>query len=218
MPAGEELGIYHDTVSPLGYSSAPHGSCHTLKGQKNRLNMVGLAFLLTKLRGVWGQVQMDSLERCGVCTRAWLPVPLLQVMWKGNTIAKRTWCQFEVRGSDVTEGFAVVLLLGECFSSIILCIFTWFHVQRNFPWKPSASLQSHKSCMCMSGWENSSVFKWVSGHSQVYMWGCFCISIPNVLIGTEKRGNSFTINAFFCSSSLKVKASVRPNWKCWSTG
>lgn len=43
MSAGEELWIYHDTVSPLSYSSSPHGSCH----QKNRLNMERLAFLLS---------------------------------------------------------------------------------------------------------------------------------------------------------------------------
>lgn len=37
----------------LQFLFSPHGSCHTLKGQKNRLNMVRLAFLLAKLRGVW---------------------------------------------------------------------------------------------------------------------------------------------------------------------
>lgn len=66
MPAGEELWIYHDTVSPLSYSSAPHGSCHTLKGQKNRLNMVRLAFLLGKLRGVWARCRW-TLSSGAVC-------------------------------------------------------------------------------------------------------------------------------------------------------
>ena len=64
MSTGEELWIYHDAVSPLSYSSAPHGSCHTLKGQKSRLNTVRLAFLLTKLRGVGARCRWTQMALC----------------------------------------------------------------------------------------------------------------------------------------------------------
>lgn len=118
MSTGEELWIYHDTVSPLSYSSAPHGSCHTLIGQKNRLNMVRLAFLLTKLRGVWARCRWTPLHSTvcvHVCKYAFMRACSPPGDVEGNVIPNRTWCQLEVRASDVTEGFAVVLVLMECW-------------------------------------------------------------------------------------------------------
>lgn len=50
--------------SPQLLLGAPHGSCHTLKGQENRLNMVRLAFLPTKLRGVWARCRWTCECMC----------------------------------------------------------------------------------------------------------------------------------------------------------
>ena len=121
MSAGEGLWIYHDTVSLLSFSWAPHGSCHTLKGQKNRLNTVRLAFLLTKLRGVWARCRWTRVVQClYVCVCAWAWQHLCARSFpgdvEGNMIPHRTWCQLEVsKSSNVTEGFAAVSVLVECW-------------------------------------------------------------------------------------------------------
>lgn len=138
MSAGEELWIYHDTVSPLSYSSAPHGSCHTLKGQKNRLNMVRLAFLLTKLRGVWARCRWTPLNG-GVCVHE-RDCICLQVTWRGtwyltgHDVSWKSECPMWRRSLPLCWFSWNV----ECFSSLTVRIFAGFHVQRNFPWKPSA--------------------------------------------------------------------------------
>ena len=77
-----------------------------------------------------------------------------------------------------------MLVLMECFSSLIACVFSGFHVQRNFPLKPSVLHKNHKTvCVCRErerereserergvGAEGGSlsVLKSVSGHLQVH--------------------------------------------------
>lgn len=135
------------TLSPLSYTTAPHGSCHTLKGQRTRLNTVRLAFLLTKLGGVWARCRWTPLERCSVCAWAWLSAPaLLQVTCGGDATPYRTRCQSEVLREWGVCRLGWLSWNGKCFSSLIVCFFSGFHVQRNFPWKSSALHNNHRTC------------------------------------------------------------------------
>lgn len=165
----------------------------TLKEQKNRLNMVRLAFLLSSEVSGPGADELLSAVLCVcVCTQAWLCVHApLQVMW--NLIANRTWCQFEVRAFSAAEGFAGGLVLVECFSSLIACICSGFHVQRNFPLKPSVFQENHKIlcesvCVCVSERETRGVERNRGALLTCYYTFEDCI----VLVRIHKWGNAFT--------------------------
>lgn len=71
MSAAEELWIYHDAASGLSSSSPTHGSCHTWKVRRNRLNMVRLATLVSTREsgpGAFGLMSTDV--RACVCEYA----------------------------------------------------------------------------------------------------------------------------------------------------
>lgn len=152
----------------------------TAKEQRNRLNMVRLAFLLSsEVSGPGADELLPAVRRVCVCTQAWLCVHApLQVMW--NVIANRTWCQFDVRALSATEGFAGGLVLVECFSSLIACICSGFHVQRNFPSKPAVFHENHK-ILCESVCERKrggggGRWREIGGASNVllYIWALHC--------------------------------------------
>lgn len=172
MSTGEELCIYHDTVSPLSYSSAPHGSCHTLKGQENRLNMVRLAFLLAKLRGVWARcrwAQLKGAECVSVCVCVGCPPG----DGERNVIPNRTWCQLEAFFFSLCQCDGGVLLLRrfswnvECFSSLLRPYFHEVSCSKEFPPKTLCVTQKPQGLVCM--W----LLVCLNGFAVCRMWSSF---------------------------------------------
>ena len=70
--------------------------------------------------------------------------------WAGeNAIAPSTWCQFKVERIGRDGGVRYVLVLMQCFSSLSACVFSWFYVQRNFPWNPLCCTKTQCACLCL---------------------------------------------------------------------
>lgn len=145
MSTRKELCIYHDIVSPLSYASAPSwilSHSERPEEQTKHGDMVRLAFLLTKLRGVWARC------RWTVC----LCSPPGDV--KGNVIANRTWCQLEIRVSVWRRGLPLCWFSWnvECFSSLTVLIFTGFHVKKGIsPENPLRNTATTRlECVCLS--------------------------------------------------------------------